>query len=111
MPQNRMQFNGLLLRAKSCDGGTLSAAAYIRRTATRAGVGPRTGCDANHLPEEARVFYSASYQFFSEGKNKYSLGRQGGLSTSLCGSPIPVFIWNLALSTGGRFFDDGRTLG
>ena len=34
-----------------------------------------------------------------------------GLSTSRCRSPIPVFIWNLVLSTGGRFFDDGLTLG
>jgi Protein of unknown function (DUF3455) len=51
----------LLLRAKS--RGTLSATAYIRRTVTRAGVAPRTGCDANHLSEQARVRYSASYQW------------------------------------------------
>jgi hypothetical protein len=67
--------------------------------------------DANHLWEQARVRYSASHQFFSEGKNKYSLARQEGLRTSPCRLPIPVFIWNLVLSTGGRFFDDGRTLG
>ncbi len=54
----------LLLRAKSREGaGTLSAAAYIHRTVTRAGVAPRTGCDANHLSEQARVCYSASYQW------------------------------------------------
>jgi len=54
----------LLLRAKSREGaGTLSAAAYIRRTVTRAGVAPRTGCDTNHLSEKARVCYSASYQW------------------------------------------------
>jgi len=59
----------LLLRAKSREGaGTLSAAAYIRRTVTRAGVAPRTGCDANHLSEQARTRYSATYQFFSPGK-------------------------------------------
>jgi hypothetical protein len=38
-----------------------------------------------------------------------SLGKWAGASP--CRSPIPVFIWNLVLSTGGRFFDDGRTLG
>jgi hypothetical protein len=54
----------LLLRAKSREGaGTLSATAYIRRTVTRAGVAPRTGCDANRLSEQARVCYSASYQW------------------------------------------------
>jgi hypothetical protein len=66
----------LLLRAKNHErSGILSAAAYIRRTVTRAGVAPRTGCDANHLSEQARVCYSASYQFFSEGKNESSLAR------------------------------------
>ena len=56
----------LLLRAKSREGaGTLSAAAYIRRTVTRAGVAPRTGGDANHLSEQARIRYSA---FFGGGK-------------------------------------------
>jgi hypothetical protein len=55
----------LLLRAKSHEGsGTLSAVSYIRRAETRGGVAPRTGCDANHLSEEARMRYSATYQFF-----------------------------------------------
>jgi len=63
----------LLLRAKSHDGsGNLSAAAYIRRTETKGGVAPGTGCDASHLSEQARVRYSATYhnQFFSEIKGK-----------------------------------------
>jgi hypothetical protein len=56
----------LLLRAKSHEGsGTLSAAAYIRRTETKGGVAPRTGCDASHLSEQVRMRYSATYQFFS----------------------------------------------
>jgi hypothetical protein len=61
----------LLLRAKSHDGsGTLSAAAYIRRAETKGGVAPKTGCDASHLSEQARMRYSATYQFFSEAKSK-----------------------------------------
>jgi hypothetical protein len=99
------------LRARSHEGsGALSVAAYIRRTDTKGVVAPRTGYDASPLSEQARVRYSPTYLFFSEGKNEYSLARQVGLSTSPRRSPIPVFIWNLVLSTRGRFFDDGRTL-
>ena len=59
----------LLLRAKSHQGsGALSAAAYVRRTDTKGGVAPSTGCDAGHLSQEARMRYSAMYQFFSAGK-------------------------------------------
>jgi hypothetical protein len=59
----------LLLRAKSHEGsGTLSAAAYIRRTETKGGVAPKMGCDATHLSDQARMRYSATYQFFSVGK-------------------------------------------
>jgi uncharacterized protein DUF3455 len=40
----------LLLRAKSHQGsGALSTVAYIRRTETKGGVAPSTGCDAAHL--------------------------------------------------------------
>jgi uncharacterized protein DUF3455 len=61
----------LLLRVKSHEGsGTLSAAAYIRRTETKGGAGPGTGCDASHLSEQARMRYSATYQFFGEAKSK-----------------------------------------
>jgi hypothetical protein len=56
----------LLLRAKSHEGsGILSPVAYIRRTETRGGLAPKTGCDAGHLSEQARVRYSATYQFLS----------------------------------------------
>jgi len=59
----------LLLRAKSHEGaGGLSAAAYIRRTETKGGVAPRTGCDAGHVSDQARMRYSATYQFFGEAK-------------------------------------------
>jgi len=59
----------LLLRAKSHEGsGALSAAAYIRRAETKGGAAPKTGCDASHLSAQARMRYSATYQFFSGGK-------------------------------------------
>jgi hypothetical protein len=56
----------LLLRAKSHQGsGVLSPVAYIRRADTTGGLAPSTGCDASHLSEQARMRYSATYQFFS----------------------------------------------
>jgi hypothetical protein len=59
----------LLLRAKSHEGsGTLSAVAYIRRAETEGGVAPKAGCDANHKAEQARMRYSAMYQFFAAAK-------------------------------------------
>jgi hypothetical protein len=55
----------LLLRAKTHQGsGTLSTVAYIRRTETKGGVAPSKGCDASHLSQQARIRYSATYQFF-----------------------------------------------
>jgi hypothetical protein len=58
----------LLLRAKNHEGsGILSAVAYIRRTETKGGIAPKTGCDARHTAEQARMRYSAIYQFL-EGK-------------------------------------------
>jgi hypothetical protein len=55
----------LLLRAKSHDGaGSFSAVAYIRRTETRGGAAPGTGCDGAHAGQPARIPYSATYQFF-----------------------------------------------
>jgi Protein of unknown function (DUF3455) len=61
----------LLLRAKSHEGlGALSAAAYIRRAETKGGAAPKTGCDQSHLSEQARMRYSASYQFFSAAKSQ-----------------------------------------
>ena len=59
----------LLLRAKSHEGsGGLSNAAYIRRAETKGGAAPKSGCDASHVSDQARLRYSATYQFFSEGK-------------------------------------------
>jgi hypothetical protein len=59
----------LLLQAKSHEGsGALSGAAYIRRADTKGGSKPMTVCDADRRAEQARVPYSATYQFFSAAK-------------------------------------------
>jgi hypothetical protein len=59
----------LLLRAKAHEGqGILADAAFIRRTDTKGGAAPTTGCDANHVSEQARMHYSAVYQFFGAAK-------------------------------------------
>ena len=59
----------LLLRAKAHEGqGVLGEAAFIRRTDTKGGVAPTTGCDANHVSEQVRMHYAATYQFFSAAK-------------------------------------------
>lgn len=59
----------LLLRAKSHQGsGVLSTIAYIRRTETKGGLAPSTGCDASHKSQQVRMRYSATYQFFSAAK-------------------------------------------
>ena len=59
----------LLLRVKSHQGsGALSPVAYIRRAETKGGLAPSTGCDASHLSQQARMRYSATYQFFSAAK-------------------------------------------
>jgi len=55
----------LLLRAKSSEGsGTLAGARYIQRLDTKGGVAPSSGCDAEHVGAEARVDYSAAYDFW-----------------------------------------------
>jgi hypothetical protein len=55
----------LLLRAKSHEGsGVLSTVAFIRRADTKSGVAPTAGCDAAHRSEQARMRYSALYQFY-----------------------------------------------
>ena len=59
----------LLLRVKSHQGaGALSAVSYIRRADTKGGVAPKAGCDAQHLSEQVRMRYSATYQFYSAAK-------------------------------------------
>jgi Protein of unknown function (DUF3455) len=61
----------LLLRAKSQEGsGALAQAAFIRRMDTKGGTAPKTGCDASHVSQQARMRYSAVYQFFSAAKGK-----------------------------------------
>jgi hypothetical protein len=59
----------LLLRANSHEGsGQLSTVAFIRRAKTKGGAAPAAGCDASHLSEQARMRYSAEYQFFIVAK-------------------------------------------
>jgi hypothetical protein len=59
----------LLLRAKSHEGGgALSRVAYVRRAETKGGAAPKDGCDTAHVSQQARMRYSAIYQFFSAGK-------------------------------------------
>jgi Protein of unknown function (DUF3455) len=55
----------LLLRAKSHDGaGALANASYVLRLETKGGVAPSSGCDRDHAGAEARVAYSAKYDFY-----------------------------------------------
>jgi hypothetical protein len=59
----------LLLEVKTHAGaGSLAAAATIRRVDTKGGAAPTTGCDASHLGAQARMRYSATYQFFGPAK-------------------------------------------
>jgi hypothetical protein len=59
----------LLLRAKSHDGaGTLANAAFIRRIDTQGGTAPKAGCDAAHIADQARMRYSAVYEFYAAPK-------------------------------------------
>jgi hypothetical protein len=54
----------LLLRATSHVGtGPLASAAFIRRAETVGGAAPVGGCDASHNGEQARMRYSALYEF------------------------------------------------
>jgi len=55
----------LLLRATSNEGaGTLASVKYIQRLDTTGGVAPAAGCDAEHAGTEARVPYTAKYDFY-----------------------------------------------
>jgi hypothetical protein len=61
----------LLLRAKAHQGqGILGEAAFIRRMGTKGGIAPAADCNASHVSDEARMRYSAIYQFFSAPKSK-----------------------------------------
>lgn len=56
----------LLLRAKSHEGaGALANVTYVQRVDTSGGVAPSAGCDEAHAGAEARVEYSANYDFYS----------------------------------------------
>jgi Protein of unknown function (DUF3455) len=55
----------LLLRARSNEGaGALASVKYIQRLDTKGGLAPPAGCDAEHAGTEARVEYSANYDFY-----------------------------------------------
>jgi hypothetical protein len=55
----------LILSAESIGGpGRLSLVDVVRRSETKGGLAPSTGCDAQHAGAEVRVPYSATYSFF-----------------------------------------------
>jgi hypothetical protein len=59
----------LLLKAKSHEGeGQLARADFIRRIDTKGGTAPASGCDAAHAGQEARMLYSAVYEFYQGEK-------------------------------------------
>ncbi|HEV2547308.1 MAG TPA: DUF3455 domain-containing protein [Stellaceae bacterium] len=59
----------LLLRVMSHDGGgSLANAAFIRRIDTQGGAAPKPTCDAAHIAEQARMRYSAIYEFYAAPK-------------------------------------------
>jgi hypothetical protein len=59
----------LLLRVKSREGsGPLAKTAFIRRIDTTGGTPPSAGCDAGHAGKEARMRYSAVYEFYAAGE-------------------------------------------
>ena len=56
----------LLLKAASVSGsGIMTKVEFIRRSDTRGGIAPTTGCDAEHLNATIRVPYTATYTFYS----------------------------------------------
>ncbi len=56
----------LLLKGVSPTGsGLLSTVEFIRRSDTRGGAAPATGCDAQHVLALERVPYTATYSFYS----------------------------------------------
>ncbi len=59
----------LLLKSKSHEGSGVPAnTAFIRRADTKGGAAPTAGCDAAHKGEQARIRYSALYQFLGAAK-------------------------------------------
>jgi len=45
--------------------GILTTVDFIRRSDTHGGIAPTTGCDAQHVNENARIPYTATYTFYS----------------------------------------------
>lgn len=54
----------LLGAASSSDTGVLGRTLSIQRLETKGGKAPATGCDAAHAGSEARVPYTATYDFY-----------------------------------------------
>ena len=62
----------LLLQAQPSSSnavGTLAHVAWVRRSDTKGGAAPPTGCDANHASAEQQVPYTATYTFYSAARN------------------------------------------
>ena len=58
----------LLLKAKSKEGtGVLAQTSFIRRVETKGGTPPDGGCDQADTGREARIRYSATYEFYGVG--------------------------------------------
>lgn len=55
----------LLKSAMPMRSGVMTSVEYIRRSDTKGGVAPTTGCDAAHKGDLARVPYTATYTFYS----------------------------------------------
>lgn len=56
----------LLLEVVGHDGaGMFSAVQYINRVDTQGGLPPAASCDSNHMGQEKRVPYRASYYFYT----------------------------------------------
>ena len=56
----------LLLKAAGVSGtGVMTKVEFIRRSDTRGGIAPTTGCDPQHLNATSRVPYTAIYTFYS----------------------------------------------
>jgi len=56
----------LLLKAVNpARTGILTTVDFIRRSDTHGGIAPTTGCDAQHVNENARIPYTATYTFYS----------------------------------------------
>jgi uncharacterized protein DUF3455 len=59
----------LLLRAKSHSGaGAFATVAFIRRIDTKGGAAPKTACEPARIAEQARMRYSAVYEFYAAPK-------------------------------------------